>query len=274
MGIRSIICLLENKQLDHYYVRGRLNLHKHGLLGYYESQSLQVRHSPMTDYQRPPEMSMQNVLAAYDKLSKPVLIHCSAGIDRTTPVAAFILQHEMHSLLLQPPDMPPIQGIQIPQELYWILRDPAPLAGMCYPSTFTPWRDLKAAGFSHVVCLTDDRPQYDPTPLTIVHAVKLQDLVHGGVPQNPKKEEHLIRRAVSAVAGKFFAGVGVIVHCVGGAGRTGTVIGCFLCAMGISSSGVLAYLDGLNKSRGKGEWPDSDWQTKMVECFQTDHQSR
>ncbi len=208
MKFRSVICLLEDRQLDRYYVRGGLNLHQGGLLGYYKSEDFQVRHFPLTDYQRPQERSMQNVLAAYHELLKPVLLHCSAGIDRTTPVAAFILQQEMHSLLLLPPDMPPIQEIQIPQELYWILRDPVPLAGMFYPSTSTPWRDMKATGFSHVICLTDNRPQYDPTPLTIAHAVKLEDLSHGEPPQNPKKEEHLIRQAVSAVAGKFFAGEG------------------------------------------------------------------
>jgi protein-tyrosine phosphatase len=133
---------------------------------------------------------------------------------------------------------------------------------------------MKAKGFSHVICLTDNRPQYDPTPLTIAHAVKLEDLSHGEPPQNPKKEEHLIRQAVSAVAGKFFAGEGIIVHCEGGTGRTGTVIGCFLCAMGIPSSEVLAYLDGLNKSRGRRGWPESDWQKQIVERFQTDHRSR
>jgi protein tyrosine/serine phosphatase len=47
----------------------------------------------MTDYQRPPESAMQEVLEAFDELPKPVLIHCSAAIDRTTPVAAFIYRY-------------------------------------------------------------------------------------------------------------------------------------------------------------------------------------
>ena len=94
MGIRSIICLLEEQQLDRYYVRGGLGLHERGLLGYYESQGFEVRYFPMTDYQRPEESYMQKVLEAFDVLPKPVLLHCSAAIDRTTPVAAYIARHQ------------------------------------------------------------------------------------------------------------------------------------------------------------------------------------
>ena len=92
MGIRSIICLLEDRQLDRYYVRGGLGLHEGGLLSYYESKGFQVQHFPMMDYQRPREEEMQKVLKAFNELPKPVLLHCSASIDRTTPVAAFIVQ--------------------------------------------------------------------------------------------------------------------------------------------------------------------------------------
>ncbi len=91
IGIRSIICLLVGKQLDLY---SRLDLHECGLLGYYETQGLQVRHFPMTDYQRPQVSHMQKVLEAFNELLKPVLLHCSAAIDRTAPVAAFIAHHD------------------------------------------------------------------------------------------------------------------------------------------------------------------------------------
>lgn len=90
MGILSIICLLENQQLERYYIRGGLGLHEGGLLGYYEDQGFEVHHFPMTDYRRPEESHMQKVLEAFDALAKPVLLHCSAAIDRTTPVAAYI----------------------------------------------------------------------------------------------------------------------------------------------------------------------------------------
>jgi hypothetical protein len=89
-GIRSVICLLEPAQLDRHYVRGGLALPGGGLLEYYRLRGLQVRHVGLTDYQRPTEREMTAALAAFDELPRAVLVHCSAGIDRTTPVAGFI----------------------------------------------------------------------------------------------------------------------------------------------------------------------------------------
>lgn len=93
LGIRSIICLLEPDQLDRYYVRGGLNLHPNGLLGYYKERGFDVSHFPMTDYERPADTLMGRVLQEFDRLPKPVLVQCSAAIDRTTPVAVFIAAH-------------------------------------------------------------------------------------------------------------------------------------------------------------------------------------
>lgn len=89
-GFRSVLSLLDVTQLDRYYVRGGINLHPHGLLGYYESRGINVESIPCTDYQRPTDTQMGQVLAAFRRLPKPVLLHCSAGIDRTALVAAFL----------------------------------------------------------------------------------------------------------------------------------------------------------------------------------------
>jgi len=89
LGIRSVICLLDTQQLPHYY--GACQLHEEGLLGYYRARGLRVRRFSMTDYQRPNQNRMQEVLGAFRELPKPVLLHCSASIDRTAPVAAFIV---------------------------------------------------------------------------------------------------------------------------------------------------------------------------------------
>ena len=90
MGFRSIICLLEDAQLDRYYIRGGIDLHEGGLLGYYASRGFDVRHRSLTDYQRPSQIAIEEVFGWFKEMEKPVLIHCSASIDRTTPVAGFI----------------------------------------------------------------------------------------------------------------------------------------------------------------------------------------
>lgn len=93
-GVRSVICLLEPRQLDRYYVRGHLELHEGGLLGYYRTRGFDVRHLPMTDYQPPSQADLARAYEAFRGFPKAVLIHCSAGIDRTAPVAAFIVSQE------------------------------------------------------------------------------------------------------------------------------------------------------------------------------------
>jgi len=78
-GIRSIICLLGEDQLDLY---ASLPV---GLASYYRDFGLNVEHIAVRDYQSPPlsDADLARVWNAYTVLSKPVLVHCSAGIDRT-----------------------------------------------------------------------------------------------------------------------------------------------------------------------------------------------
>jgi len=79
MGVKSIICLLAEDQLALYSdVPG-------GLIPYYEAKGMVVASVPVRDYQWPPmsESELREVWLAYVGLPKPVLVHCSAGIDRT-----------------------------------------------------------------------------------------------------------------------------------------------------------------------------------------------
>jgi protein-tyrosine phosphatase len=60
------------------------------------------------------------------------------------------------------------------------------------------------------------------------------------------------------------AGIGVAVHCMGGRGRTGTVIGVALVQLGHDPEAVIDYLHELAVGRGRRGWPESQWQADTV----------
>jgi protein tyrosine phosphatase (PTP) superfamily phosphohydrolase (DUF442 family) len=78
-SIRSIICLLADDQLHLY---GSL---PGGLLSHYRAAGFAVEHVPARDHQHPAltQMHLDEIWRAYQSLPKPVLVHCSAGVDRT-----------------------------------------------------------------------------------------------------------------------------------------------------------------------------------------------
>ena len=159
------------------------------------------------------------------------------------------------------------------QSFYQVLSDPAPLAGMAYPKG-EPWPALQAAGFTSVVCLTDDVPRYDPAPLRVLYSAAFCDLAGERQPVNPMREADMLSQAVGKVRSELMAGRGVVVHCEGGTGRTGTVIACTLRAMGLPHEALLVYMESVNRSRRKYPgwrgWPESPWQAQQVERFRAE----
>lgn len=175
---------------------------------------------------------------------------------------------DLNSMNLIPPSaMMPIEGVTIPQELYWVLSNPAPLAGMRHPRPAFPWAALARSGFSRVVRLTSDGTSYDPQPLQVAYSAQLEDLVHGSSPRSPRQELQLIREAVTVVREALAHGEGVVVHCAGGRGRTGTVLGATLVSLGFAPAVVVAHLDLLHKARGTSGWPESLWQADILQHF-------
>ncbi len=90
MGVRSVICFLSDHQLAFY--SGLPS----GLIRYYRDAGFDVAHIPEDDYKRPPlsEEGVREAVAAFGRLEKPVLVHCSAGLARTGMAIDAILVNE------------------------------------------------------------------------------------------------------------------------------------------------------------------------------------
>ena len=166
--------------------------------------------------------------------------------------------------------MPKVDGFDVPRELYVVWRDgQALLAGMRDPSYQSPsrWEALSKCGLHTVVCLLG-HPTYDASPLSVVpYPLELQDQYGHRPPDNPAVEERRYRAAVQIVIDNLVQKkVGVVVHCVGGTGRTGTVVGCALCALGISADEAIDYMKVLHVRRGR-VWPEHPWQEQMVRDY-------
>ena len=171
-------------------------------------------------------------------------------------------------VLVSPTRMPRVAGIETPSSFYTVLTSPGLLAGMRRPDADTPWAALRDAGYRYVVCLTDERPAYDPAPLEILHSVALKDLYGGLVPEDPEAEFGRIERAVQRTLDALrIGGDGVIVHCAGGTGRTGTVIGAALCRLGMGADDARQHLDTVDRMRGT-HWPESPWQGEILKRFE------
>ena len=133
---------------------------------------------------------------------------------------------------------------------------PALLAGMPYPRPDVDWRALHDRGFGLVVRLHPG--DYDPAPLD-VHDVTLTDLYGGALPEDPEGEAERVWEAARIAAGAVERGTGVVAHCFGGIGRTGTVAACTLRLLGRSADEAIAIVQARRPS-----WPESPWQEQVV----------
>jgi len=136
------------------------------------------------------------------------------------------------------------------------IQEPALLAGMSYPEPETDWQELWDSGFQLVVRLHPG--EYDAAPLA-VFGVPLADLHGGATPSDPAAEEARVREAARVAADAVEGGHGVVVHCLGGTGRTGTVVACALRLLGRSADEAIATV-----RAHRPRWPESPWQEEVV----------
>jgi protein-tyrosine phosphatase len=92
-----------------------------------------------------------------------------------------------------------------------------------------------------------------------VRDVALKDLYGGALPDDPDAERERVWEAARVAADAVEGGAGVVVHCVGGTGRTGTVVACALRLLGRSADEAVATVQA-----HRPRWPESPWQEQLV----------
>jgi Tyrosine phosphatase family len=164
----------------------------------------------------------------------------------------------------------PLRGVEAElchgPPLHFVLRLEGlePLGGAEWPDKSTDWQRLSSIGFRWVICAASDGPGYDPSPLEFLDRIELQDLSGGRQSLNPAAEFKKIAAIASNAYSKLEEG-GILVHCVGGRGRTGTIIGAILRYRGYDSAEIIDFLDAAYRRAGKpAGWPESPWQSQVI----------
>ncbi len=138
-----------------------------------------------------------------------------------------------------------------------------PIIAMRQPNRETCWEALWKLGIRQVLRLSEESQPYNPAPLKMLGLVALEDQYETDMPSTEAKEELQVIAAVQLLRSGL-RDSGVAIHCVGGRGRTGTVIGGFLHTLGFSRASIIGLLDAAYKDAGRPGWPESQWQGEVI----------
>ena len=160
---------------------------------------------------------------------------------------------------------------------YWVQQ--GRFAAGEYPGAPDPYnattrlRVLLEAGVDHFIDLTETREPLEPYDQIAKDEARLlgkevqwerHPIVDVSIPQSPGQ----MTRILDAVDAALDSGDTVYVHCWGGVGRTGTVVGCWLVRHGLTGDEALAQIaewwKGVEKSWRVHESPETGRQRDYV----------
>ncbi|HUV85380.1 MAG TPA: hypothetical protein VMV86_06680 [Methanosarcinales archaeon] len=86
LGIKSVICLLDTPKVAFYNI-------KTSLVNFYKVHGLDAIWLPTIDHKEVDWQVMSKALTFFNISEGPVLIHCSAGLERSVVVAEHIVKY-------------------------------------------------------------------------------------------------------------------------------------------------------------------------------------
>jgi len=143
------------------------------------------------------------------------------------------------------------------------VKDWHPLVAMSQPRFGTRWQELHNLGIHNVLRLSEESQDYNPSPLRMLGLIAMEDQYENEKPTNAAHEELRLIEAVRLLRDGLRHG-GVAIHCVGGRGRTGTVVGAFLHTLGVPHATIIERLNLAYQTAGRPGWPESPWQAEVV----------
>lgn len=137
------------------------------------------------------------------------------------------------------------------------------LAG-AYPGSRSAVESLENAGITLFVDLTHPSDPLDAYEPFLVGARRVSD----PIPDMGTPTEGQVIRILDAVDEARADGAGVYVHCWGGVGRTGTVVGCWLVRHGLDRGDPVATIASLRAElRGARPSPETTTQVALVHSW-------